>query len=300
MKRRSDRRLDRTTVHSRLIVEALSSDGGDMTKSPEIHVERDVTYASESRPLLWDIYRSETTGPGAPAVLLLHGGGWRGGNRSMMTEAGKAFARHGYVAIAPEYRLLGEVAWPVPLDDVKLAVRTAGAGGEALGIDPGKIFLAGYSAGAHLALFGGSAAEAGGDAPVAGVAAFFPPVHMEAMHAGLLGVDVEGVSAWSPIGLAGRLPPTFVLCGDGDEISPPSGSTDLYQAIRAAGGVADLRLYSHLIHEFVSLPGMMDATVSDIAAFFERTALQREAFDKALDDLRAWWAERFAQARAAQ
>ncbi len=64
---------------------------------------------------------------------------------------------------------------------------------------------------------------------------------------------------------------------------------DHYRAIRDAGGVADLRLYSNLIHEFVSLPGMMDTTIGDAVAFFQRTAVGKPAFDTALGELRKWW-----------
>ena len=43
----------------------------------------------------------------------------------MVSEACNAFAGQGYVAIAPEYRLIGEVSWPVPLSDVETAIRSA-------------------------------------------------------------------------------------------------------------------------------------------------------------------------------
>ena len=41
-------------------------------------------------------------------MLLLHGGGWRMGNKSMMDLFGPELARLGFLAVAPEYRLLGE------------------------------------------------------------------------------------------------------------------------------------------------------------------------------------------------
>jgi len=53
-------------------------------------------------------------------------------------------------------------------------------------------------------------------------------------------------------------------------MTPPEFSTELYHAIRATDGVADFRRYSNLIHEFVSLPGMMQTTVGDAVAFFAR------------------------------
>lgn len=262
-----------------------------MTEEAEVVVERDVVYAEGARPLRWDIVRPASLATPAPAVLLYHGGGWRAGDRTKMAAACMEFARLGYVAIAPEYRLLGEAPWPAPLTDARTAIRAARARATALGILPDGIFLTGYSAGAQLALIAASgiagpssADEAYADQPekAAGVAAFFTPTRMEPKHGAAL-------AAMSPIAYADRYPPTILFCGDADSITPPALSVELYHAIRRAGGVADLRLYCGLIHEFVSLPGMMQTTIRDAAAFFARTALQKPEFDEALKKLHQWW-----------
>jgi acetyl esterase/lipase len=270
-----------------------------MTDDAKIDVERDVIYADGARPLRWNVFRPASASGKAPAVLLYHGGGWRVGDRASMTAACTAFARRGYVAIAPEYRLLGEAPWPAPLADARTAIRAVRAKAESLGISPDFIFLTGYSAGAHLALIASSgvAGAAGANEPyanqveaVAGVAAFFPPDRIEAQLGAMMGIsDAEVLAAMSPITHAGRYPPTILFCGDEDAMTPPELSTGLYRAIRAAGGVADLRLYSNLIHEFVSLPGMMQTTIDDAAAFFARTALDKTLFDAALVELHRWW-----------
>ena len=271
-----------------------------MSNAADIVVERDVVYADGERPLLWNVFRPAAAADGAPVALLLHGGGWRVGHRMAMSDACMAYARHGYVAIAPEYRLLGEAPWPAPLSDARTAIRAVRAQATALRVSPDHIFLTGYSAGAHLALISASGAHApaGAGEPhadqseqVAGVAAFFPPARIEAEGAGaMLGVtDPAALAAISPMTHAGRYPPTILFCGDDDTMTPAKLSLDLYQAIRGAGGVADLRLYSNLIHEFVSLPGMMDETIGDAVAFFQRTAIGKPAFDTALGELRKWW-----------
>jgi acetyl esterase/lipase len=270
-----------------------------MTYDVGVVAERDVVYAGEERPLRWNVFRAVSAVRNAPAVLLYHGGGWRTGDRASMTAACTAFARLGYVAIAPEYRLLGEAPWPAPLADARTAIRAARAKSDSLGIRPDCIFLTGYSAGAHLALIAASgiAGPAGADdsfadqfEAVAGVAAFFPPARIEPQLGAMLGIsDPAMLAAMSPITHADRYPPTILFCGDEDVMTPPEFSTDIYRAIRTAGGVADLRLYSHLIHEFVSLPGMMQTTIGDAAAFFARTALDKTAFDAALAELHNWW-----------
>ena len=277
-----------------------------MTNTREISVERNLAYTVGDRPLLWDVYRPAANNGSAPVVLALHGGGWRGGHREMMEATCTTFAQQGYVAIAPEYRLLGEVEWPVPLSDLRTAIRATRAGAKSLGINPDHIFLAGYSAGAHLALLVGGMKKTvpSGTADqhyeqseaVAGVAAFFPPARVVGPFASLLGVADSDLDIVSPQTYASTLPPTIIFCGDEDTITPPQLSIDLYNAIRTAGGVSDLRLLSHLIHEFVSLPGMTQTTVRDAVEFFDRTVVRKAAFDQALGALNAWWKERMTQA----
>jgi acetyl esterase/lipase len=267
----------------------------------ELVIERDEIYVNDPRPLRWNVFRPGDTAANAPAVLLYHGGGWRVGDRANMTAACTAFAKLGFVAIAPEYRLLGEAPWPAPLTDARTAIRAARARAKSLGISPDHIFLTGYSAGAHLALVASTGVFGPAEAndpyrdqseAVAGVAAFFPPARIEAQMGAEIGVlDTEVLAAISPITHADRYPPIILFCGDEDTITPPELSAEIYRAIRKAGGIADLRLYSNLIHEFVSLPGMMQTTIRDAAAFFVRTSLQKPAFDTALFDLHKWWGE---------
>jgi acetyl esterase/lipase len=283
----------------------LHQKGQEVTKTPEISIDRNVAYTVGDRPLLWDVYRPAANEGNAPVVLAIHGGGWRHGHREMMEAVCTTFAQQGFVAIAPEYRLLGEVQWPVPLNDLRTAIRATRAGAKSLGIDPEHIFLAGYSAGAHLSLLAASmkAAPPGSQdqhheqrETVAAVAAFFPPARIEGPYSSMLGVAESELHLVSPQTYAATLPPTMIFCGDADTLTPPQLSVDLYNAIRAAGGVSDLRLLSHLVHEFVSLPGMLETTTRDAVEFFDRTVIHKAAFDEALGALNDWWKERMAQA----
>jgi acetyl esterase/lipase len=259
-------------------------------------MSKDVVHGAQGgRELRWDIYKPSTPAEGAPAVLVLHGGGWRVGDRSMMAAACAEFAQRGYVAIAPEYRLLGEAKWPAPLDDVKLAIQSLRAQSAALGVSAKHIFLTGFSAGAHLALLAASALRK----DIAGVAAFFPPARVNEDIGKMLELSgAANLTAVSPVEHAGNLPPTIVFCGDADDMTPADLSLDLYKAIRKAGGTADLRLYSHMIHEFVHVPGMLDLTVGDAVRFFDRTAIHKEQFDAGAEGHAKFWASMMAAARA--
>jgi len=254
---------------------------------PEVRVQSGEIYLEGARPLRWDVYRRETVETAArPAVIVLHGGGWRMGDRGMVAPAATILAEIGFVALAVEYRLLGEAPWPAPLDDVTAAIRSAVDQADSLGIDPSQLFLAGYSAGGHLALL--AASQLGGPA-VAGVAAFFAPTRLGPEHAGMLGVELAAIAELSPITFAGRLPPAILFAGDGDRMVPASQAIELHAAMRAVGRTADLRLYSDLIHEFVRLPGMMRTTLEDAAAFFRRTVVDHDEFTEASGRLAAWW-----------
>ena len=253
----------------------------------DVLVQTDQVYLEGARPLRWDVYRFANGGKAArPGVIVLHGGGWRMGDRGMVAPAATMLAELGFIALAVEYRLLGEAPWPAPLEDVVAALRSAIDQADLLGIDPSHLFVMGYSAGGHLALL---AATQHGAPAVAGVASFFAPTKLGPEHAGMLGVATSALAELSPMTFADRMPPAILFAGDGDRMVPASNAIELHSAIRAAGRVADLRLYSDLIHEFVTLPGMMQITLEDAVAFFHRTSLDRDDFSEACARLAAWW-----------
>lgn len=84
-------------------------------------------------------------------VLLLHGGGWRAGDRAAMLPIADDLARRGHVAASASYRLVDEAPWPAPLEDTKCAVRWMRTHAADIGVDPDRIVIAGGSAGGHLA-----------------------------------------------------------------------------------------------------------------------------------------------------
>lgn len=87
-----------------------------------------------------------------PALVIVHGGGWRSGDkgggvwRSLPLE----YAAKGYVCISVNYRLLNEAPFPACVEDVKCAVRWLRANARKYNVDPKRIGAYGNSAGAHL------------------------------------------------------------------------------------------------------------------------------------------------------
>jgi len=87
-----------------------------------------------------------------PALLLVHGGSWRGGARRDMDPEGRAAARAGIVAVSVGYRLHARApAIPRQLADVRAAIGYIRAHAARLGVDPARIGALGISAGANLA-----------------------------------------------------------------------------------------------------------------------------------------------------
>ena len=113
----------------------------------------DRTIAGPDGPLRIRLYR-----PGGgvvrllPAILYFHGGGWAIGSLEAYDHPCRFFcARSGCAVIAVDYRLAPEHKFPAAIDDALAAYRWLSEESDALGIDPGRIVLAGDSAGGNIA-----------------------------------------------------------------------------------------------------------------------------------------------------
>jgi acetyl esterase/lipase len=129
--------------------------------------ETGVAYAQADPQQVMDIVRPKEPGT-HPAILAIHGGGFRAGSRKGYHATCVMLAQHGYVCATADYRLAPAAPFPAAVYDVKAAVRYLRANASRLGIDPNKIGVMGGSAGGHLALFLGVTAnvpEFEGDGP---------------------------------------------------------------------------------------------------------------------------------------
>jgi acetyl esterase/lipase len=97
-----------------------------------------------------------------PAVVFLHGKGWRSGDRSEMNSLVEGIARLGYVGVTVEYRLVPRARFPAQVEDCKAAIRFLRAHATQYRIDPGKIGVVGFSAGGYLAAMLGVTTSADG------------------------------------------------------------------------------------------------------------------------------------------
>src|ERR1051325_3192734 len=96
-----------------------------------VRIEKDVNYLDSERKEKADLYlpASIPTGQRVPAVLIIHGGGWSGGDKGAAREIniGTNLALNGYVGMSINYLLARtndtNVVWPQNLYDCKTAVR---------------------------------------------------------------------------------------------------------------------------------------------------------------------------------
>ena len=133
----------------------------------------DIVYAErDSGPLTGRLFVPAGARP-HPAVLLLHGGGWRSGAPRQMDVIGRRLAGEGFVVFSAAYRLAPASRYPAQLDDVRDAFLWLVARDE---VDPTRTAAWGYSAGAQLALLLGLNPVSGQYRPNAVVAGGSPAV----------------------------------------------------------------------------------------------------------------------------
>lgn len=208
-----------------------------------ITISKDIPYRDgESEAWKLDLAMPVNFGPEIrPALVIIHGGGWRGGSKNvdvyqkMMVD----YAQKGYVTINVEYRLTGEAGFPACIEDVKCAVRWLRAHAKELRVDPDRIGSYGHSAGAHLSLMlamvpdsAGLEGDGGWDdysSRVNVAAAGSPPTE--------LGRDVPmAKKEWWPIGyISADQPPLFLIQGTRDRIVLPERTRDFVEKMKGVG-----------------------------------------------------------------
>ena len=250
---------------------------------------RGVAYGAADRQRL-DVWTPGPRVPGErlPVVVFFYGGGWVAGARQEYAFAGSAFAGKGFVAIIPDYRLVPWVRFPAFVEDSALAVRWARDHAAEYGGDPGRITLAGHSAGAYnaamLALDTRFLRTAGVDPRIVRAAALLAGPYDFYPFTEVRGRDALGrwprPAETQPITFArADAPPMFLAAGTADTVVQPRNSRALAARLKALGAPVELKFYAGKSHvdlaKALAKPFRGTAPVlADSAAFLHRHSLE--------------------------
>src|SRR5687768_10746110 len=103
----------------------------------------------------FDLYEpgSDSGRANRPAILAIHGGAWKGGDKAWGSQFAEELCPFGYVVFSINYRLSGRPhgTWPAQIEDVQNALKYIRANARRFRIDPTRVASLGVSAGGHLA-----------------------------------------------------------------------------------------------------------------------------------------------------
>jgi acetyl esterase/lipase len=279
-----------------------------MSEHPALILETGIAYGTGGgRSLELDMLRPDVPlHPERPAVIWVHGGGWRGGERA--PSPNWMFASLGFVTASISYRFSDEAIFPAQIHDVKAAIRFLRANTERWGIDPERIGVWGGSAGGHLSALaavsdgipelegeGGNANESSAVQAAIPLApptdfladwneqsAFPPHPEVEDVIPALLGGDdredpvvAERARLASPLHLVhANVPPVLVVHGTLDDLVPVAQGRTFVDALLERGADASILELPHDGHDLGSVfeapEGVITPARQQILDFFVR------------------------------
>lgn len=101
--------------------------------------------------LTLDVYASDKITQPKKVIVFVHGGRWKTGRKSQYKFLGNRLAHKGLVAVIVDYRLSPEARYNGMATDVAKSISWVKENIMSYGGDPQHIFVAGHSAGGHLA-----------------------------------------------------------------------------------------------------------------------------------------------------
>jgi acetyl esterase/lipase len=234
---------------------------------------------------LIDIYLPAGDGP-HPFVLVVHGGGWRDGDRQAQQWVVGRLVPHGYAAVLCSYRVAREAAFPGAYDDLVYLLHWLREHGYEHRLDPDRAALLGGSAGGHLVTLLSTRAtrEQTNIINIRAVIAYCPVTDMrnqfewDTPRGMTITVDFMGGKpdrlpdayvACSPIDhIHAGVPPTFLAHGDQDDIVPVSPTLRYAEALEQAGVAVRLHIARGQPHIMIE-----DGEADPLKFLFESEAL---------------------------
>ena len=249
----------------------------DLANAPKA---KEVTYKTTTDDTALKLFVIEPNGfksdDKRPAVVFIHGGGWKQGNPEMMLPLARYFATRGAVGVSVQYRLAKERGGTTIYDclaDGKSAMRYIRTNAAKMGIDPNQIALVGESAGGHLAAAVGILNEWDDPKDDSNVSCvpnamvlLNPVVDMTTVPwlkdiPGFVGgssseTPEDRLKGMSPIlQIRKNLPPTLLMHGTGDKIVPFEQAERFAKEMTKAGNKCEFVPLKDVDHAF-SIPNV--------------------------------------------
>ncbi|WP_202390718.1 alpha/beta hydrolase [Flavobacterium sp. Sd200] len=125
-------------------------------KSQQIQQLNDAVYKSiNGRQLHYDAFFKQSK-KALPAIILIHGGGWKSGNKTQMHLLAQQIALQGYACFCVGYRLSDEAKYPAGVFDIKSAIKYIKDNASQYNADPNKVAVLGCSSGGQMAALVGT------------------------------------------------------------------------------------------------------------------------------------------------
>jgi acetyl esterase/lipase len=230
---------------------------------------RDVAYDDDHASQCLDVYLAKADKP-TPAMIYLHGGGWRAGSKKNIPAWLRKFVEDGQLSVVSvEYRFTNVATHPAQVNDCLRAVQFVRENAVKWNIDTNRLGVTGGSAGGHLSAYVAlhdDAADAKSDDPVkrlssrvACAVSFAGPTdwtllstidHRHPAYRQLIGYEPDTpatdlaaqlIKDVSPISFVSQDdPPIMQVHGDKDTIVPIEHASNLHEKLEAASVESEL------------------------------------------------------------
>jgi acetyl esterase/lipase len=235
--------------------------------------------------LVYDVFRPAK--PNGAGVAFMISGGWysRWAPPGERLAGFKELLDHGFTVFAVHHGSAPRFKVPDAVADVRRAIRHIRLSAASYGVDPQRLGVTGGSAGGHLSLMLGMAADAGDpdandavqrtSARVQAVVALFPPVDLTFMvgpseRFPALDFSKDEAPKVSPIAfVTGDDPPTLLIHGDKDQLVPIRNSTAMLEALKKANVESELIVVENGEHGFRN-PEHRQRSLTAMVAWFEK------------------------------